>query len=69
MSTVDATELAELVGVHGLRIKRDSAQMFLHWWLATGLVRDPLPGSYRLTEIRRRLAGGLLEVDREEVAA
>lgn len=63
MTTVSAAELAQLVGVRGIRIKRGTAAMFLHWWITTGLVEEPLPGRYRLTDKGRQVANGLLTVE------
>ena len=60
MSTISAAELARHVRHQGLRIGRGTAEMFLAWWLLTGLVEEVLPGRYRLTAKGQRVAGGLL---------
>jgi hypothetical protein len=69
VTTVDAAELAELVGMQGINIKSGTAEMFLHWWITTGLVEEPLPGRYRLTDEGRRVAAGLLDAEHVEEQA
>ena len=37
--------------------------MFLAWWLGVGVVEEPLPGRYRITEAGRDAAAGLFALD------
>lgn len=65
---------AELAAVtrrrHGVRIDPRLAAMFLGYWLEVGLVEEPLPGRYRITEAGRDTAAGLFALaDETERAA
>ena len=59
-ATLSPADLAGRVRLQGLRIDRGTAEMFLAWWLFTGLVEEFVPGQYRLTDEGHRVAGGLL---------
>lgn len=67
-ATLSPADLSRRVRLHGLRIDRGTAEMFLAWWLTTGLVEEVLPGEYRLTAEGQRVAGELLEARGGEVA-
>jgi hypothetical protein len=55
-ATLSPADLARRVRLQGLRIDRGSAEMFLAWWLTTGLVEEVVPGQYRLTDEGHRVA-------------
>ena len=67
-ATLSPADLSRRVRLQGLRIDRGTAEMFLAWWLTTGLVEEVLPGQYRLTDEGQRVAGGLLAAGDGEVA-
>ncbi len=59
MNTLSPADLVRRVRLHGLRIDGGTAEMFLAWWLITGVVEEVVPGQFRLTEEGHRVAGGL----------
>ena len=67
-ATLSPADLARRVRLQGLRIDRGTAEMFLAWWLITGVVEEVLPGQFRLTDEGHRVAGGLLAARDGEVA-
>ena len=67
-ATLSPADLARRVRLQGLRIGRGTAEMFLAWWLVTGVVEEVLPGHFRLTAQGHRVAGGLLAAGDGEVA-
>ena len=67
-ATLSPADLARRVRVHGLRIDLGTAEMFLAWWLLTGVVEEVISGQYRLTAEGHRVAGGLLAAGDGEVA-
>ena len=67
-ATLSPADLARRVRLQGLRIDRGTAEMFLAWWLLTGVVEEVLPGQFRLTDQGHRVAGGLLAAGDGEVA-
>ena len=72
MSTVSAAELARRTRQNapsGVKINRSAAAMFLGFWLEHHIVEEVIPGRYRLTDEGQRVAGGLLNPDRDEAAA
>ena len=69
VSTITAAELAQRVRVgRRVRISDSKAAMFLGYWLDAGIVVESR-GQYRLSAEGLRMAGGLLDPDRDEVAA
>jgi hypothetical protein len=40
-----------------------TAQMFLSWWISSGVVEELTPGRYRLTDRGRELAGWIARLD------
>ena len=67
-ATLSPADLARRVRLQCLRIDRGTAEMFLAWWLMTGLVEEVLPGQFRLTREGHRVAGGLLAARDGEAA-
>ena len=66
---MSASELAERIRVvRRVRFSASKAAMFLGYWLEHGLVVEVFPGEFRLTDEGQRVAGGLLDTDRHEVA-
>lgn len=54
---------------HAVNIGAKLAVYFSGYWLEHGIVEEPLPGRYRLTDRGLVLAGGLLASEAEERAA
>ena len=71
MSTITAAELAARVRANSAaRLDAAKAQKFLLEWERRGIVEQPWPGSWRLTESGRAMfAGWADELDLEELAA
>jgi hypothetical protein len=62
--SVSPAELADRTRAnHGVSIDPRLAAMFLAWWLEVGVVEEPLPGRYRITEAGRDAAAGLFALD------
>ena len=61
--TLTRFELAQGVRGTGLRLDGGTAQMFLSWWISSGVVEELTPGRYRLTDRGRELAGWIARLD------
>jgi hypothetical protein len=66
-ATMSPTDLVSRVRLQGVRIDRGTAEMFLAWWLTTGLVEEVFPGQYRLTGEGHHVARGLLATGDGEI--
>ena len=69
MSTLDATELRQRIRLHRRNVTQSELQMFLGYWLEAGIVEEPRPGRFRLTDYGRTLTRWLDTDDTLEEAA